>query len=354
MANSTRGSGTTMIVTLVIFIVLAIVGIGTSIWLFQQVSISKQATLANQNAFETQIVSLFDEQDWDITHQNRSEYGIKYNEDSYKDVAEKLQKAADLETMSEDLGWEQPGEGKRALEQNQPPNTKLSTVKALLEHYSKELPALNRKIDELNSELEHSQNLLADRRRELSELQKKLTEEKEDILKTHTDSLAKLNSQYDEMQKLYQEARAELKDCQDRLDEARKQWEQEKTQLKAEAANWHKLYQQEKYGQVEDVELQPEGKILSVDLEYDFVIVEGGKDMDRKPDTMLVIYRESPDGKITTKGRATISKVYDTTSMALIASQEERLAENDLFVTEIQWEAYKEFHEQKQTSDEQE
>jgi hypothetical protein len=52
---------------------------------------------------------------------------------------------------------------------------------------------------------------------------------------------------------------------------------------------------------------------------------------------MLVIYRKSPDGKITIKGRATISKVYDTTSMALIASQDERLAEGDLFTTETQW-----------------
>jgi DNA repair exonuclease SbcCD ATPase subunit len=354
MANSSRGSGTMTIVALAVLIVLTIVGIGTSIWFFQQMSISKQATLANQNAFETQIASFFNEHDWDITHQTRSEYGIKYNEDSYKDVAEKLQKAADLEAMSEDLGWKQPGEVERALQQNQPPNTKLSTVKALLEHYSRELPALNSKVEELNNKLEHSQDLLADRRRELSELQEKFAKEKEDILKRHTESIAKLTSQYEEMVKLYQEARAELKDCQDRLDEARKQWEQEKAQLKAEAANWHKLYQQEKYGQVEDVELQPEGKILSLDPEYNFVIVEGGKDMDRKPDTRLVIYRESPDGKITIKGRATISKVNDTTSLALIASQEERLAENDLFTTETQWEAYKEFQTQKQTGAEQE
>lgn len=354
MANSSRGSGTTMIVALAILIVLTIVGIGTSIWFFQQMSISKRATLTNQNAFETQIVSFFDEHEWDITHQTRSEYGIKYNEDSYKDVAEKLQKAADLETMSEGLGWKQPGEVERALQQNQPPNTNLSTVKALLEYYSRELPKLNSEVEDLNNKLKHSQDLLADRRRELSELQKKFTEEKEDILKRHTESLAKLNSQYEEMVKLYQEARAELKSCQDRLDEARKQWEQERAQLKAEAANWRKLYEEEKYGQVKDVELRPEGKILSVDLEYNFVVVEGGKDMDRRPNTMLVIYRKSPDGKITIKGRATISKVYDTTSMALIASQDERLAEGDLFTTETQWDTYKEFQEQKQTGGEQE
>jgi hypothetical protein len=40
--------------------------------------------------------------------------------------------------------------------------------------------------------------------------------------------------------------------------------------------------------------------------------------------------------------------------MALIASQDERLAEGDLFTTETQWDTYKEFQEQKQTGGEQE
>jgi len=182
------------VVALVIFIVLTFVGIGAAIWLYQQYSILQRAVAANQQAFEQQAASVFQREGWDLSHEVGAEYGFKYDEQAYAQVAQKLNQAAEYEALLALLGWESTNEVQSALDvspvQDERPDERYSSIAALLGFYEQQYELLTERVRELDAEVAAKQQLIDDKTAALTRTQNELrglsTESSSTICRTCT------------------------------------------------------------------------------------------------------------------------------------------------------------------------
>ena len=88
--------------------------------------------------------------------------------------------------------------------------------------------------------------------------------------------------------------------------------------------------------------LVPAGKVLEVRTDYAFVLIEGGQDRGVSENDRFVVYTVTPDGKSRKKGVLLVGQVYDHTSLATMAEEEEGqyILEGDPFVSIERWDQF--------------
>ncbi|MFW6456821.1 MAG: hypothetical protein ACOC0A_00865, partial [Planctomycetota bacterium] len=177
MSAAKRRSGNGLVIALVVFIVLALTGIGTSIWLYQQKAMMQQAIDANQADFEEQIKSVFEDENWDLDTRADASFGIRYGKDAFGNVQTKLAHAALLEDLRPVIGWDSPESITDRLNDSpaqEADQDQYETVRGLLGFYEQEYERLKSQIDELNSDLESERSKLKDKTSTMDEMQKSL------------------------------------------------------------------------------------------------------------------------------------------------------------------------------------
>jgi len=357
MAAARRSAGSGTLLALIIFVVLAFVGIFASIWFFQQYSTVSQAARQNQAEFAETVGKAFDEHGWKLSANEAPEYDLKYERKAYEEVAEQLSKAATYDELVTRLGWESlAGVNDRlaGLEQslkNSPVQVGTEepylTVKGLLERYESEYLRLTQSdVPELQRNLKAQQDLLAEKtvgfERERTELLGKLNTE----VASHAADMANSTKQFTQMEQLYKNSLAETRKQQGDFDAARLTWDTEKRLLDLEIAMWKDRYLSA-MGGGEVSALKAGGEVLRVDPAYEFVMLGGGKDAQVQKNTRAVIYSEAPGGARVKKGEVLVTQVFPNTSLATIVGLEkdQRMLAGDVFVAEGLWDAY--YHPEK-------
>lgn len=345
MAAAKRNSGNGMIIALVIFIVLALAGIGTSIWLYQQKAILQRALKANQNRFKNEVASVFENEKWDMAKRVDSRFGFTYEKDSYRDVRSKLFDAAMLEDLRPVIGWDSPNSVKKALENSpvqQEQESQYKTIRGLLGFYEEEYQRLNKQVANRNSDLETTRTKLADKSEAMNQMQKRLMQEKTEAAQKYQEKIGEIREQYKGMQEEYKQAQNKVEKWQGKYDRAQESWTEKFGSLKNKARDWKKLYKEATAEEKAVKELQPAGSVLDVEPRYEFIVVEGGSKEGREEGQDIVLYTRSPDGVRTVKGRAVISNVYDTTSLATMVRQSAQVMKGDFFVPQASWQRHQE------------
>lgn len=340
MAAARGRSGTGTIVALVVFIVLAFGGIGMSIWLYQQNTIIQQAARANQQYYEREVASIFEEQEWPLDTAVDATYGFRYGEEAYSQTGEKLQDAVLLQEMRPVLGWNTPESITEKLQESpaqQDLTETYDSLRGLLGYYEQEYQRLRQRTQELKGNLESTEKQLADKSEAMNQMQNSLMKEKNEAIAQHKKDMEDLRNQYNEMKQMYQETQQKLQDWQKKFDQAQQEWENRLAEAKNEAQDWKQLYQRATAEDQEVEKLVSAGRVLSVEPRHEFVVLEGGSDEDWEKNQRFVIYTESPAGVRTMKGQVVINNVYDTTSLATILSQQEQLMDGDMFVQQKTW-----------------
>ncbi len=342
MAAARRSTGSGVVVALVIFIVLAFVGIGAGIYLFQQYAILKEAVRENQLAFESNIATVFKDQKWDLGREIGAEYGLHYDEQAFRDVAGKLELAAEQEAMVPLLGWKNSGEVKGALQlsaaQAEQPEA-YATVAGLLGFYEERYKALTERARSLEQQVANQQQITQDKAAELAKVQSNLMQQINNATTDYKNALAQHRKEFADVKQMYERARDELKQSRDDYQKAQQRWEAMLGEVRKEADGWKELYQNVIRGiKVEEVGLKAAGKVLEVEPLHELVVLEGGDDAGRKVNQKFVVYAEAPGGVRTRKAEVHISKVEKTTCLATIFNQAQQILRGDQFVSNEVWE----------------
>lgn len=334
-----------MIIALVIFIVLALAGIGTSIWLYQQKAILQRAIVANQNTFKNEIGSVFKKEDWDLTKRVDAAFGITYGRQAFGDIKSKLSDAALLEEVRPLIGWDSPNSIEDRLSNSpaqQDQAEKYKTIRGLLGFYEEEYQRLNQRAEELSVQLETTQEKLASKSKSMNEMQNRLMQDKTEAIQKFRKKAADLRKRYKGMQGQYDNAQSTIKQWKNKFDKAQSRWNTKFQKLKKKARDWKKLYKQATAEDKVVKELRPAGSVLDVEPRYEFVVIEGGQKAGRQKGQDIVLYTRSPDGVRSVKGTAVINNVYDTTSLATITTQSAEVMQGDFFVPQTTWEQHQE------------
>jgi len=332
------------VVALVIFIVLTFVGIGAAIWLYQQYSILQRAVAANQQAFEQQAASVFQREGWDLSHEVGAEYGFKYDEQAYAQVAQKLNQAAEYEALLALLGWESTNEVQSALDvspvQDERPDERYSSIAALLGFYEQQYELLTERVRELDAEVAAKQQLIDDKTAALTRTQNELRAEINELDAAYKAALAEHRKQFNDMQDMYEQARALVRECRDNYDRAREQWEASAADLRKEAEAWRNEYLRVTRGEAAGETMTAAGKVLDVEPIHEFAILEGGNDVGREVNQRFVVYSELVSGLRTRKAEVRITEVRNTTSLGVLFNQKEQVLEGDSFVSKEVWDQF--------------
>jgi myosin heavy subunit len=326
-------------VALVIFIVLAVAGIGSAVWFFQQYRIVSQAVATHQESFDQTVAGIFRDRNWELSSQPGAEYGFRYGAEAYQDVAERLRLAGRYEDMRPLLGWETPQAVENALELT-PAEGDYEAISGLLSFYEKEYQRLTERVDELQGQVKNQEQMLRQKTAQLEQVQQNLEQELANEVQKHQEAMAELRGQYEQTLQQYREARQAVQQCNEQLQQAREEWKQELAQARDTADEWKRLYQQ-LASPPQQEKLQPAGVVLDVEPSRDFVMLAGGEDAGRKRNETYVIYTTGPQGRRQRKAVVLVNSVFNKTSLATISSQTDTILEGDPFVSQKVWERFR-------------
>lgn len=342
MAAVRRSSDSGMMVALGVFLVLAVVGIGAGIWFYMQWRVATDALAVDQAAFAETVGAQFRAGGWALPAPGR---------ESYTAAAQKLASAAEYEKlMKETLGWE-GAEGVRAALAESPAQQEsaaagtgtYTTLRQLLKYYEDNHGALAQRNAELVSSNASLSKRLDEAQTNFANTVAQIRQEANDASKRFSDDLAQLRTATTDLRSRLDAADRDVVASRQKYQQEVDGRRQDVTQLKAEAALWHKMYDDVVAGPGEREQLVAAGAVIEVKSDYDFVMVEGGKDREFKENDVFVVYRMTPEGKSEKKGVILVGRVNDHTSLATIAEEEGYIVAGDLFVTLERWQ---QFHRQ--------
>ena len=332
---------------LVIFIVLAFIAIGASIWFYQQLSTVSQAVKQNQDEFRTTVANRFRENGWELTTKPAAEFSLEYQREAYDQVVRQLEKAATYEELLPLLGWESvQGVQSKLTRQGSPIQSVMPepyiTLNGLIGEYEGRYIRLTARVAELEKQRDeakklNTEQLAAARQREQEDLDKYNA-----AIRRHRDAMDESGKQFKNMNAMYDQARDETKEWQQEFAGAKQEWQGRETELREEIDTWKELYDATRPGALKAETMEPAGKLLEIDTRYQFVMLEGGKDIDQEKNTSVVVYSESHMGQRARKGELLINDVKEKTSLATIVKREkdEQLLVGDLYVTGEVWEKF--------------
>ncbi len=334
-----RSSGVGLVITLIVFILIAIAGIGLSIHLYQQWMLAEEAIDANQRDFAEHIKPAFEEAGWNLPERRRDDYGIIYDRDTYAKVAEKLGVAGEFETMQPLLPWESTAEVREALSEYMPDEDEFQRIEGLLEYYSRRYDALRERVAELNRQRAAFDSQMEEKDAEFERMQTDLNRQLEQLEASYGERLAEIRAQYSEMEERWDRAREETGDSfltlRERIEALQGAIEEGEAQLAVKEERVEELKQ--KLAVEEPEEFVPEGEVIAVERPQDIIMVAGGKEAGHQRGDWIVIYREAPDGKVVYIGTAVIAKVYEASSMANLTETEHPVLTGQLFVRKSTW-----------------
>ncbi len=352
MAAMRRRSGSGIIVVLVIFVVLAFAGIGSAVWLYRELAQVKQVMLVTQDAVASSIQPVFDDNMWALSKQDPSELGVVYTVDSFREVAAKLEVAAEYEGPFMDLiGWDSLNGMRNALEMSPAQQeveakgeTKFAEVSGLLAFYERVYQSLRQENENLRTGNADLSGRLAAAQDNVVATEKRLNER----LSQET---ANFKSKLDELRIGYNDISTKLDD----LGKVALDWEQKyqgEVQLRKQEqdkysrgiAAWEKRYNAAVAPPPKEEQLVADGKVMTLDVKNGFVYVEGGKDKGFKEDAQYVVFARMPGGELRKKGAILIGKVDDNVSRATVAEEVEGVVmiAGDLFVSAERWQRFQE------------
>ncbi|KPK62066.1 MAG: hypothetical protein AMK73_06840 [Planctomycetes bacterium SM23_32] len=348
MAAAKRSSGSGIVVALVIFALLAVVGLGFAIWFYQQLSLARAAIVADQAAFKNSVAAEFAANGWKLTTQTPSDLGVSYAAESYSDVTQKLKEAAEYEKVTLPLlGWESlegiqtaMAESPLQRQAEQAGEPTYSALRPLLTQYEQSYERLSDEVADLR---QRNDRLAADL--DAANITRVQNEQKlrADLTKAQNefrDGLNKLNADYRDMEARHERQRQEAADWQRKHQQEVQARRRDVADLKAEAENWREKYEKAVAGPGPREVLTAEGEVIEVWPDYDFVMIQGGSDRDRKANETYVVYTVTPDGQSKEKGRILVGQVHDHTSLATIAQEDGYIVEGDLFVSVERWDQF--------------
>jgi len=344
MAAVRRRTGSGAVVALVIFIVVAFIAIGLSLWLYQQLSITRNAVAENQVQFQDRVHAVYRENSWAMPETEADENRFRYHEGAYDKVAIKLREAADYEDLKIVLGWEHPSSVQAALDasvvQRELDNT-YSTMEGLLKHYENTYVTLTERVEELEGTVESQAKTINEKSEELARIQNEWGEKYNAAVKEHGGAQGDLRQRYLDLEKKYNGIDAALEKFKGDYDTDKAAWKEEFERLELESTNWQRQYEEllveaqtPKKG---DKGFKAEGKVLEVEPLRELVVLAGGEDEGRKKNAKFVVYTKSLSGDRSVKGEVLVSDVYETTALATILTQDERIIAGDLFVAKAAW-----------------
>ena len=342
-----RSSESSAIIWLVVFVVVAFAAIGSTVAFYQQSSRTKEQMVANQAAFDNTVGTVFRDNQWELTAKSTAELGVKFTQESYQQVADKLNVAVDYENQVQPMmGWESiagmqdalstsPAQ-KEVADQGQ---SGFNTLSALLAYYesaytqqASDISDLRAQVSALSTQKDQLQSDLANREKELGQQINQLEQ-------AHKTELDKRQKDYGDVMASFDEQRRKTEEAQLNLQQEINAHKAESSQLQDRIVVLQKEVRDLTIPG-EGLELAADGKVISVDGEYDVVFIDGGKDKEYQENDTFVVYGLTPDGRDRFKGLIKISEVSDTTSRARIVAEREFILQDDYFVSTKQWDLF--------------
>jgi hypothetical protein len=349
MAAAKRSSGSGIIVALVIFALLAVVGLGFAIWFYQQLRIAKQIIAADQSAFQETVAAEFTANGWELSTETPSpDLGVTYTRESYNDVVRKLEQAAEYEQVTMPLlGWESL-EGIRTAMAESPLQREAEaagepvhrTMRPLLDQYENSYETLSEETGNLRQRNDRLAADLDAANQKQVQTQQRLTQQVNDLRQAHRQALNELGA-----------AKTDLEARVRRESDAAAEWQRKYQQeaqahrgdvadLRDEVQMWREKYERAVAGPGPREKLVADGSVIEVWPDYEFVMIEGGADRERKENETYVVYDVTPDGENRAKGRILVGQVNEHTSLATIAEEDGYILEGDLFVSVERWDQF--------------
>ncbi len=348
MAAARRGSESGVVVGLVICFILMIVGISTGIWFYTRYAATRQAITEHTQAFQANIGAVFDQNDWDLPTRQPSEFGEKYDADTFRAVAAKLRSAAEYEgPVTELLGWDSVTGIRTALEQS--PMQKdlvaqgedpFDEVRGLLEFYGLRYGSLTDEARDLRDSNRALTDQIARLNETLLERERTLNQAVTDATNQFTEDLARLRAEYDALVVRYDAQQVLTAEWQDEHTVEAGLRRAETRDLSAEVEQWKERFLEATRGPEERERLEPAGKVIRVDIASDTVYIEGGQDEGIHENSTFIVFNRTPDGQDRRKGSIKIGDVYEKTSRAVVIEEDELFLEGDYFVSVDLWDYF--------------
>ncbi len=345
MAAVRRSSGSGVIVALVVFVVLTFVGIGCAIWFLQQFKMARQAIKTDQTAFEDTIGSAFVANGWELNQISPTQQGFKFTQESYNGVAAKLAMAAEYEKQVQPLlGWQSLDSLKSALaespaqkEAEQRGEPTYHELRLLLGFYEESYTRLNQEVADLRTRNDDLSKRLEETKQSLVQTEQRLQGQLTQATQKFEQDLNQLRSDYTDLMTRHDRQRQEATDWTGKYQEEVNARKSEVTSLQDQVAALQKRIDDLLAGPAGTDRLEAEGKVIEVRSDYDFVLIEGGQDRGVVANDRFVVYSVMPDGKGRKKGELLVGQVYEHTSLATIAQEDEYIVAGDSFVSLRRW-----------------
>ncbi len=349
MAAVRRSSESGVVVALVVFVILAVAGVGSAIYFYQRYAQTRQAVATTQQAVQETIHAVFKDAGWSLTTREASPLGVEYTQESFGDVAARLGEAAEYEDLRENLlGWESIDGLRDAIrtapvqkEAEAAGNPPMATLKGLLALYGKlyqqrvsEVASLKAQSQELKQQLNRAES-------EKTELENQLRAQLNAEAQSYKQKTVALQQSNDELNK---ELGRRSQQASKRQEEYQKQLNQANSKiasLQDQVEEWKERYWERVRGPEKRPQLQPDGKVIRLDEEDDFVYVEGGQDKGFRENERYVVFERMPSGEDRKKAIIVLGEVGEIVSRAAIVSEDQYVLEGDYFVSVARWD---EFH----------
>ncbi len=345
MAAARRSSDSGLLAGMIVFFVLALIGSGCAIWFYQQLQEHEKAIQTTQKAFHDTIATRFTKSGWPLTTQSPPELGVRYAGESYGQVLQKLDEADEYEKeFLPTLGW-QSLDGMRSAMAESPiqqeaeaqgvgPYAQLSE---LLVRYEDLYVSLSAEVQAIRGDNEDLAGRLATAQRDLTDTKARLEQDLTRATEQFNTELAALSAANEDLQNRHERQRQDAADWRQKHQQEADERRGEVAKLEGEVARWRKMYEDEVAGPGERERLIAKGEVIEVSSDYDFVIIQGGRDRDVQENDRFIVYSLAPDGKGQKKGVILVGRVHDTTSLATIAEEEKYIVQGDYFVSLERW-----------------
>ncbi len=347
MAAARRSSESKAVVFMLVFLILAVAGICTTVAFYQKYENLKKSVNEDQTAVQTGVGQVFQQNGWALDENNPPVMGFRYKATSYGQVGAKLKEAAEYEKdVLPLLGWQSlsgiqeamtsaPAQ-QDAVKAGQSP---LSTMKALLDYYETTVAQLTGDVSNLRKQVASLTDEKDMLQTNLAKREKELGQQISDLQKKQAADLAKVKKDYDDMSASFDSQRKMTQDADAKLQAEINAHKADDSKYKDQvAALQQKIHDLTVPG--EGKQLTAQGQIISVDTQFDSVFMDGGKDKNRKENDTFVVYSKAPDGTDQYKGTVKITDVYDTTSRASIVQEKSLILSGDDFVSQEQWDMF--------------
>jgi len=348
MAAVRRGSDSGYIVAMVICVVVAIVSVIGLIWSYQQLSLARKAIADNQNQFGSAVGSVFSKNGWELTAQTPTELGVKYSGESFADVAAKLEMAAEYEKAVLPLvGW-QSLDGIQAALADSPLQKEaeaqgagaFATVQGLLASYEEKYIALTGKVATLEAETGNLSKQLADTKQTLLQTEQQLRGEMNAAAQQFRDDLAKLRQDYNDIVAQHDEQQRQAGQWRQKYQEEVNTRERMASDLQDRITKLRRELEVAIAGPGEKERMKAKGRVRVVQPEFEFVVIEGGRDKGVTEDSRMVVYEMTPDGRERMKAIIQVGQVKEYTSVAIVSRADDTIFEGDYFVPVALWQQF--------------